>query len=166
MPVSGPPALAASHRSPRAGPRGGKPCVGRRVRATMDDLARTDVERLGDAPLARLRALAAHVDRDGHHQGGGWRRPGLPERHRRRKLVEFIMAPDPGQGVAVAERDEPEDEDRWRGDDTPGGAIPSNCLVEKEASRQDGFATTPFWSGGCDHRHQQGGRRLRELAHS
>ena len=45
-------------------------------------------------------------------------------------------------------------------------AIPSNRLVKKEASSQDGFATTPFWSGGCDHRHQQGGRRLRELAHS
>src|SRR5512135_1860802 len=44
--------------------------------------------------------------------------------------------------------------------------IPSNRLVEKEASSQDGFATTLFWSGGCDYRHQQGGRRLRELAHS
>ena len=44
--------------------------------------------------------------------------------------------------------------------------IPSNRLVEKEASRQDGFATTPFWSGGYDQRHQQGGRRVRGLAHS
>ena len=32
--------------------------------------------------------------------------------------------------------------------------IPSNRLVEKEASRQDGFATTPFWLGGYDHRPQ------------